>query len=180
MIIGYARCSTIQQNLDRQIDALKAAGCDRIFQEKASGKDTHGRPELAKALGYLNKDDIFIVAEWDRATRSMWDGLKIIQQIADRGALIKVLDKKDFDLTTPVGRGILSLLSALAEDDRLRINSRAAAGRKIAKAKGVKFGPKFKLDAVRREEARNLLAHRTMTDVAKMFGVSVSTISRLA
>ena len=74
MKIGYARVSTQAQNLDRQLAALKAEGCEIVYSEKASGKDTRNRPQLAKALAALNEDDVFVVAEWDRATRSFIDG----------------------------------------------------------------------------------------------------------
>ncbi len=74
-----------------------------------------------------------MVAEWDRATRSMWDGFKIMIRIADRGAALKVLDKPVLDLTTPSGRGLLVFLSSLAEEERQRIVQRAADGRKAAK-----------------------------------------------
>ena len=93
MLIGYARVSTNAQNLDRQIAALNAAKVDRIFREKASAKTAKGRPELEKAIDVLGTNDVFVIAEWDRATRSMMDGITIIQRVADRGALVRVLDK---------------------------------------------------------------------------------------
>lgn len=99
-----------------------------------------GRPELDKAI-----DDVLVVAEWDRATRSMQDGIAIINRLADKGALIKVLDRPYLDLTTPMGKGILAFMSALAEDERARITNRAAEGRKIARDKNVQFGRKPKL-----------------------------------
>ena len=71
--IGYARVSTPSQNLDRQIAALRTEGCDEIFREKASGKDIKNRPQLEKAIDELGTGDILVVAEWDRATRSMLD-----------------------------------------------------------------------------------------------------------
>ena len=73
--VGYARVSSVGQNLDRQLGALVAEGCDRIFQEKASGRSTKNRPELEKAISALGTGDIFVLAEWDRATRSMMDGV---------------------------------------------------------------------------------------------------------
>jgi hypothetical protein len=73
--IGYARVSTSSQNLDRQIAALRSAGVDEIYREKASGKDTKGRPQLEKAIDALGTGDVLVVAEWDRATRSMLDGI---------------------------------------------------------------------------------------------------------
>jgi DNA invertase Pin-like site-specific DNA recombinase len=110
--IGYARVSTTTQNLDRQIGALRAEKCNEIFREKGSGKAVSGRPQLEKAIDELGTGDILVVAEWDRATRSMMDGVHIIERIHARGALIKVLDKPHLDLTTPIGRGFIAFLCA--------------------------------------------------------------------
>ena len=87
--IGYARVSTPSQNLDRQIAALRSEACDQIFREKASGKDIKNRPQLEKAIDQLGKGDILVVAEWDRATRSMLDGVHIIERIHKRGSLLE-------------------------------------------------------------------------------------------
>jgi DNA invertase Pin-like site-specific DNA recombinase len=73
--VGYARVSTSTQNLDRQIGALRAERCDEVYQEKASGKAIKGRPHLEKAIDALGTGDVLVVAEWDRATRSMLDGV---------------------------------------------------------------------------------------------------------
>jgi DNA invertase Pin-like site-specific DNA recombinase len=98
-----------------------AEGCDRIFQEKASGTSIKNRPELEKAISALGTGDVLVLAEWDRCTRSMIDGVAIIERINARGALVKVLDKAPhLDLTTPLGRGFLAFLSAMAEDERQR------------------------------------------------------------
>ncbi|MDF1671581.1 MAG: recombinase family protein [Roseovarius sp.] len=121
MLIGYARVSSQGQSLDRQIGALNAAKADEIFREVASGQTVKGRPQLERAIDALGADDIFVIAEWDRATRSMVDGIDIIQRVADRSATVRVLDKQWLDLTTPMGKGILAFLSALAEDERERI-----------------------------------------------------------
>ena len=99
-----------------------------------------GRPELARALADLDTGDDFVIAEWDRATRSMWDGLQIIKTVFDAGAGIKVLDRNYIDLTTPMGRGFMAIMSAMAEDERLRIIKRTHEGRKIAQGKGVRMG----------------------------------------
>lgn len=180
MKIGYARVSTTDQNLDRQIAALRAVGCDEIFREKVSGKALKNRPALNKAIDALGTDFILVVAEWDRVTRSMQDGLNIIQRIADRGALIKVLDKPYLDLTTPMGKGILAFMSALAEDERERIIKRAADGRRIAKDKNVIFGRKPKLSPHQKDLAlERLAAGDTTSDIGRDMGVSHSTISRL-
>src|SRR5438270_187571 len=80
-LIGYARVSTVHQNLDRQLGALRAAKCKTVFQEKASGKDVKGRPELERAIDELGAGNVLVLAEWDRATRSMMDGIAIMQRV---------------------------------------------------------------------------------------------------
>jgi DNA invertase Pin-like site-specific DNA recombinase len=178
--IGYARVSTTGQKLDRQISVLRSEDCDSIFREKASAKSIKGRPELERAIDALGVSDVLVIAEWDRATRSMMDGISIIQQVAYRDATVKVIDKPWFDLTTPMGNGILAFLSALAEDERERIVRRANAGRTAAKAAGVKFGRKPKLTEHRRTLAiTRKQAGETDAAIAKDMGVSRSTISRL-
>jgi DNA invertase Pin-like site-specific DNA recombinase len=180
-LIGYARVSTRQQDLARQLKALKRAGCSRVYSDTASGKTLAGRAELAAALDVLDRGDELVIAEWDRATRSMWDGLQIIKSVIDTGAVIKVLDRSYIDLTTPMGRGFMAMMSAMAEDERLRIIKRTHEGRQIARAKGVKMGRKPKLTPYQIKEARQRIAKGEKTrEVAKVFNVSVSTISRLA
>jgi len=133
--IGYARCSSQGQNLDRQIAALRAERCDVIFREKVSGKSLRNRPELEKAIDELGTGDTLIVAEWDRATGSMLDGVHLIERINTRGALIKVLDKPHLDVTTPLDGGFIAFLSAMAEDERQRILARCNGA--IGKTMGV-------------------------------------------
>src|SRR5580658_3038590 len=180
-LIGCARVSTQQQGLPRQTKALKRVGCAVIYSDKASGKSMAGRPKLARALADLDAGREFVIAEWDRATRSMWDGLQIIKAVIDAGAAIKVLDRSYIDLTTPMGRGFMAMMSAMAEDERLRIVKRTHEGRQIARASGVKMGRKPKLNAHQIKEARQRLAKGEKTrDLAKIFAVSISTISRLS
>jgi len=180
MNIGYARVSTRQQNLDRQIAALRAAGCTKIFREKASGKSAKNRPQLEKAIDALGTEDVLVLAEWDRVTRSMSDGIKIIDRVAGRGALVKVLDKPHLDLTTPLGKGLLALLSALAEDERQRIVNRASEGRKLAKENGSRFGRKPVLSDHQQAVAlKRLEAGESCRAIGRDMGVSHNTISRL-
>jgi DNA invertase Pin-like site-specific DNA recombinase len=178
--VGYARVSTRQQDLTRQVQALKRERCDVILSDTASGKSTAGRPNLAKALEILAPGDELVIAEWDRATRSMWDGLQIIKAVIDAGATLRVLDRSYIDLATPMGRGFMAMMSALAEDERQRIIKRTHEGRKIARANGVKMGRKPKLTPHQATEARRRIADGEATRaLAKSYGVSVSTISRL-
>ena len=179
-LIGYARVSTTSQKLKRQVDALKAAGCSRIFRDKASGASTHGRPQLEKALAELDDGVCLVVAEWDRATRSMWDGLKIVQQVIEVGGSIKVLDFPSLDLDTPEGQGFLAMFSAMAERERQRIVARTHEGRRMAKAAGVKMGRKPKLTPHQQRKARDRrAAGETCAAIARDFAVSHSTIARL-
>lgn len=180
MFIGYARVSSIHQNLDRQLGSLRAAGCELVYAEKASGEDVKGRPELERAIDALGNGDVLILAEWDRATRSMFDGIRIMQRVHARGAAIKVLDKPHLDLTTKIGQSFLVFLSALAEDERERIVKRAADGRAAARKKGVTLGRKPKLTEPQALRARSdLAAGRSCRSIAQDLNVHHSTISRL-
>ena len=176
--IGYARVSTSTQNLDREIGALRAERCDEVYREKASGKAIKGRPQL-EAIDALGTGDVLVVAEWDRATRSMMDGVQIIERIHARGAMIKVLDKPHLDLTTPIGRGFITFLSALAEDERQRIVKRANDGRAAARKRGVHMGRKPKLTDLQRRVARERVARgESARSIAKEWGVAHTTVAR--
>jgi len=139
-----------------------------------------GRPELTRALEDLDAGDELVIAEWDRATRSMWDGLQIIKAVIEAGAAITVLDRPYIDLDTPMGRGFMAMMSAMAEDERLRIIRRTHEGRQIARAKGVRMGRKPKLTPHQIKEARQRLAKGEPTrDLAKS-GVSAGLFSSLS
>jgi DNA invertase Pin-like site-specific DNA recombinase len=177
--IGYARVSSAGQNLDRQLGALRAERCHEIFREKASGKSLKGRPELEKAIDQLGTGDVLVLAEWDRATRSMLDGIATMQRVHARGAAVKVLDKPHLDLTTPIGRGFLAFLSALAEDERDRITKRAAQGRRAAVARGVHMGRKPKLSEHQVTVARKrIAAGESARAIALEWGVAHTTVAR--
>jgi DNA invertase Pin-like site-specific DNA recombinase len=181
MLVGYARVSSTQQNLDRQLGALRALRCDKVFAEKASGKSLKGRPQLERAIDALGTGDVLVLAEWDRATRSMMDGIAIMERVHRRGAFVKVLDKPHLDLTTPVGRGLLAFLSAMAEDERERIHKRASEGRKAARRRGVQMGRKPKLTTHQREVARTRMhAGESARAIAKEWGVAHTTVARAA
>jgi DNA invertase Pin-like site-specific DNA recombinase len=179
-LLGYCRVSTEAQDLNRQRQALKAFGCKLLFEDKASGKSLAGRPQLARALDELRSGDTLVLAEWDRATRSMWDGLHIVKQVLDAGATIKVLDFPSLDLTTPEGRGFLAMFSAMAERERSRIIERTREGRRLAMRNGVKMGPPFKLTEHQRQLAAKRMAGGESTrQIARDLAVSHNTIARL-
>jgi DNA invertase Pin-like site-specific DNA recombinase len=180
MKIGYARVSARHQNLDRQLTALQEAGCDKIFSEHASAKTVRKRPQLARALAALRPGDVFVVAEWDRAVRSMTDGFDIMSRIHSAGATIKVLDRAALDLSSPLGRAVLGLLSSVYQEERERIVARARAGIQEAKRRNVKFGRKPKLTASQAIEARRLVSEgKSYRQVAQLFSVHHQTIGRL-
>jgi DNA invertase Pin-like site-specific DNA recombinase len=179
-LLGYCRVSTEAQDLNRQRRALKAYGCMLLFEDKASGKSLAGRLALAQALEELRPGDCLVLAEWDRATRSMWDGLHIVKNVLDAGATIRVLDFPSLDLTTPEGRGFLAMFSAMAERERTRIVERTREGRRLAMSNGVKMGPPFKLTEDQRQlAAKRMAAGEGTRQIARDFNVSHNTIARL-
>lgn len=179
--IGYARVSSKQQSLDRQIAALKFYECDVIFSEKASGKTTRDRPQLDRALARLAPDDVFVVAEWDRATRSMMDGIALMTQIHAKGATIMVLDRKALDLTTPMGKGLLGLLSAVYEEERTRIRARARQGIAEARRNGKTMGRKPTLSAADATAIRGLVREgQSYRSIARSYKVGHPMIARIA
>ena len=178
--VGYARVSTRDQDLASQVAALQAAGCGNIFKEKASGAKTD-RPELAKAIRRLEAGDVLVVTRLDRLARSTRDLLNILDAVAKAGASFKSLADAWADTTTPHGKLLLTVLGGLAEFERELIRARTDDGRKRAKARGVKFGRPVKLTAHQRQEALQRLADGAVqADLARSYGVSEATISRLA
>ena len=131
-------------------------------------------------MSALGTGDVLVLAEWDRCTRSMIDGVAIIERINARGALVKVLDKPHLDLTKPLGRGFLAFLSAMAEDERQRIVKRANAGRKAARERGARFGRKPTLSVEQQADARRRLAGgESARSLSRIYRVSHTTIARL-
>jgi DNA invertase Pin-like site-specific DNA recombinase len=168
---------------DRAIDqnpAPQAAGCGNIYKEKALGARTD-RPELAKLIRRLEPDDVLVVTRLDRLARSTRDLLNILDAVGKAGAGFKSLKDTWADTTTPHGRLMLTVLGGLAEFERELIRARTDDGRKRAKARGVKFGRPVKLTAHQRKEAIQRLAEGAVqADLARSYGVSQATISRLA
>jgi DNA invertase Pin-like site-specific DNA recombinase len=179
MIIGYARVSTDQQELDGQQASLKAEGAERIFSEKVSGAITD-RKALGKALAALQAGDVLLVTRLDRLARSTRDLLNILDTISKAGAGFRSLADTWADTTSPHGRLMLTVLGGLAEFERELIKARTTEGRKRAQARGIKFGRPLKLSAFQiREALARRQAGEPLTDIGRSYGVSHSTISRL-
>src|ERR1700722_7966894 len=176
---GYAGVSTDGQTLAAQDAALRAAGCAKVFSEKASGAKTD-RAELRKALSRLDEGDVLMVTRLDRLARSASDLLNTLDEIAKRKAGFKSLADTWADTTTPHGRLMLTVLGGLAEFERELIRARTGEGRIRAKAAGVHMG---RPSALNRDQQREALARReageALTDIARTFGVSHTTIGRL-
>ena len=180
MIIGYARVSSVDQNLETQVAALEAAGCARLYQEKASGIRSD-RKALAKMLQDLRADDIVVVTRLDRLARSTRDLLNILDIIGKTGARFRSLKDAWADTTTPHGRLMLTVLGGLAEFERELILARTKEGTARAKARGVRFGRPPVLSPYQRQEIAERLANgESQTAVARSYNVNQSTISRLA
>jgi len=180
-IYGYARVSTKDQTLAAQDAQLHAAGCAKVYAEKASGAKTD-RPELARLIRRLEPGDVLMlmVTRLDRLARSTRDLLNVLDEVAKAGAGFKSLADAWADTTTPHGKLMLTILGGLAEFERSLILARTSDGRARAQARGVKFGRPPALTAHQRQEAlRRLAAGETQTDIARSYNVSHVTIGRL-
>ena len=178
-IVGYARVSTTDQNLDGQLATLKAAGAGMIHREKISGVRAD-RPQLAKLMASLREGDVVLVTKLDRLGRSTRELLDLIHRIDQAGASFKSIGDPLFDTSTSQGRLLVTMLAAIAEFERELIRERTGEGRKRAMAAGIRFGRKPKLSDFQRKEA---IARRgngeTLAQIARSYAVSVSMISRL-
>jgi DNA invertase Pin-like site-specific DNA recombinase len=179
MKYGYARVSSDTQDYQGQIEALKAAGCERIRSEKASGKSTNGRPELARLLRALLPGDVVMVTKLDRIARSSRDLHNIIGELKERGCGFVSLGDSWCDTSTDTGRLVLAIMGGIAEFERELIRKRCDEGIKRAKAKGTKFGRPSALDASqRRKIAERYAAGETMAELARDYACGEATIWR--
>lgn len=178
MILGYARVSTDDQNLDAQTDALAAAGAERIFADKISGS-LRKRPELDRLLEHLRPGDVVVVAKYDRLARSLRDLLEIVETIKDRGAGFRSL-AEDIDTTTPAGRLIFHVFASIAQFERERISERTREGLEAARRRGRVGGRPPALSTAQVAEVRRMRDEegRRLTEIAQLFEVSVKTVRR--
>ncbi|MUL04940.1 helix-turn-helix domain-containing protein [Aliivibrio fischeri] len=139
MLIGYARVSSKEQSLDIQIKQLKELGCEKIFQENASGKDSE-RTQLNAMIDFSRDGDVIHVMKVDRLARNTIDALQISDQLAKKGAGLIFHDLGNIDINSDVGRVIYTTISAFAEMERKRILQRCNEGRERAKAEGRHIG----------------------------------------
>jgi DNA invertase Pin-like site-specific DNA recombinase len=179
VILGYARVSSESQDYERQVEALKAAGADKVFAEKMTGANAD-RPALTKLMASLKAGDVVLVTKIDRLGRSTRDLLNLIGDMRKAGANFKSLGDEMLDTTSANGELVFTILAAIATYERRLIKARTDDGRKLALKKGIKFGRKPKLDPFQRAEAiKRRAAGETLSEIAKSYAVTVSTISRL-
>ena len=178
MIIGYARVSTDDQRLDGQLDALKAAGAERIFADKITGT-ARSRPELDRLLDQLRQGDVITVAKYDRLARSLRDLLDIVDAIQARGAGFRSL-AEDIDTTTPAGRLVFHVFASIAQFERERISERTREGLDAARKRGRVGGRPPALSAAQKGEVCRMRDEelRPLPEIAQLFRVSVKTIRR--
>lgn len=178
MRIGYARVSTQDQNLELQLDALKKAGCERIYEDRISGAAVD-RPGWDQAKAALREGDVLVVWRLDRLGRSIRHLIDTVGELEERGVGFQSVTE-NIDTTTNGGKLVFHIFSALAEFERELVRERTAAGLAAARARGRKGGRPKKLTAKKLEQAKKLLADGSMSvqEVAEALGVGRATLYR--
>jgi len=179
MIIGYARVSTIDQNLDRQIDAMKENGAEKIFTEKVTGKK-FDRPELMKMIDQLRGGDVVVISELTRLSRSTKDLFVIVEQIQSKGANIKSLKETWLDTTTPHGKLMFTIFAGLSQFEADLTAQRTREGLAAARARGRVGGrPKVASDksgmALKMYDSKDF----TVEEICKSCHIGKTTLYRL-
>jgi len=180
MLIGYARVSKLEgQDTATQKRALKAAGVDRIFEEKASG-GRWDRPQLHRAIEHLREGDVFVVWKLDRLSRSLKDLLTLMEQIDVVGAGFRSLTEA-IDTTTPAGRMMMQMVGSFAEFERSMIRERTKAGLEEARRQGRVGGRRPKLTQQQQQAILQMISgeQKSSAEAARLFKVHPSTVSRL-
>ncbi len=179
MRLGYARVSTQDQDTTAQRKALKAANCDRVFQEKASGGRWE-RPKLQELLGQLRPDDVVVVWKLDRLSRSLKDLLLVLETIDQAGAHFQSLTEA-IDTTTSAGRMMMHMVGSFAEFERSLLRERTRVGLDEARKAGRVGGRRPKLTLAQQQEVVELVSagKKSAADAARLFRVHPATVSRL-
>ena len=178
MLIGYARVSTVDQNLDLQLDALKAAACDRVFTDQLSGVK-EDRPGLDKALEHVRPGDTLAVWRLDRLGRSLPHLIEVVNGLEARGVGFRSLTES-IDTTTSAGKLIFAIFGALAQFERYLIRERTMAGLAAARARGRTGGRKRQVSDAQAALIRDLVKDKTrsVAEICQGLGISRSTFYR--
>lgn len=179
MIVGYARVSTEEQNLDLQVGALRAQGCQRIYTDQGISGSCRDRPGLDEALAQLVPGAKLVVWKLDRLGRSVPHLITLLDELAQRGVLFHSVTEH-IDTSSSGGRLLFHFLSALAEYERSLISERTRAGMAAAKARGAPLGRPRSLSAEQALTAMQMVDARQMAvpDVADQLGVHRRTLER--
>ena len=179
MKVGYCRVSTQEQNLDLQLKALKAAGCETIYKDKISGTTTtKARPQLKKALKELQQGDVLVVWKLDRLGRSLRHLIETVSELKERGIGFASVSES-IDTTTPGGKLFFHVMGALAEFERDLIVERTKAGMDAARQRGQHLGRPKKLDHAQIKHARQMIDQgKSRNEVARLLSVNPSTLYR--
>jgi DNA invertase Pin-like site-specific DNA recombinase len=178
-ILGYARVSTSEQSLDRQEDELVAAGAEMVYSEVGSGKRGAVRPQWDELLRSLRKGDTLMVTELSRLGRSTSQLSQLADDLSDRGISLRILNL-GIDTATPSGKLVYSIIAAVAEMERDLLIERTNSGLAASRARGRKGGRKreFTPAAVRKAQAQYDRGEMSVTDIARVAGVSRQTLYR--
>lgn len=178
MLKGCARVSTNDQETATQVAALKAAGCERIYREKASG-GRWDRPELHRLLDQLREADVLVVWKLDRLSRSLRDVLTIMERLTEAKAGFRSLTEA-IDTTTPAGRMMMQMVGAFAEFERAMLRERTKAGLDSARREGRIGGRRPKLSPQQQAEIRKMVSRgdKTAADAARLFRIHPETRGR--
>ena len=179
MLFGYARVSTQEQDTVAQVAALKAAQCEQIFRERASG-GRWDRPELHRLLDRLRPGDVLVVWKLDRLSRSLRDVLTIMERLREHQAGFRSLTEA-IDTTTPAGRMMMQMVGAFAEFERAMLRERTKSGLDIARREGRVGGRRPKLTPQQQKEIVTMVSRgqRTAAEAARLFNVHPATVGRL-
>lgn len=192
---GYARVSSNDQNLDRQLEQLKEYGCDKIYKEKISGKNIDDRKELQALLNILREDDELVVISLDRLSRNYDDIQSIVKQLRDKGVKLTVLDMPYLSSNTNnpaldkmLQDLFLSVMAFVSENEREKIRERQKQGIEIAKAKGVYKGRQTEYSNDSKDPQKKYIYESIVNDlkagepkmrIAKKYGVSRTTVYKI-
>lgn len=178
MLVGYARVSTQDQNLELQHDALKEAGCERTFEDKRSGARAE-RPGLMEAISFMRPGDTLVVWKLSRLGRSLKQLIETVQLLQEKGIELKSLNES-IDTGTATGKLLFHIIAAFAQFERDNMIENTKAGLEAARARGKKGGRRRVMDDKKRAQALSLRSdpHRPVSEICKALGISRATYYR--
>lgn len=177
MLVGYARVSTTDQDLTIQLEALKAAGCDKVFSEKVSGT-TAQRAQLQQCLDFVREGDVLLVTRLDRFARSSVDLHNLIHSLIHKGVDFRCVEQSGIDTTTSMGKLMIGVLGSVAEFETDLRKERQREGVDAAKQRGAYKGSKARIDPLR---VRAMLSEgNSPTEVANALGINRASVYRLS